>query len=205
MSGLYIARFVDPSGGINQRYLHRITDLVTHTFICGAAGSGKTVMGKILVEEAGRLGVPAIVVDLKGDLSSLALAFSESSARMLAPWIQVEDPSMLGRAALAEANVVRKRLADWALSEADVRLFSEKVAVDFTPPNDSGRRVAIPLIPAPPPDIHQLFETDLDSALIMVSSLAEALVRRVIPTAQRDREQEYVTLQHSSITPGVTK
>jgi hypothetical protein len=194
MSDLYVGKIVDSSGGISQRYLHRITDLVTHTFICGAAGSGKTVMGKILVEEAARLSVPAIVVDLKGDLSSLALAFSEFSARMLAPWIQVEDPSMLGRAALAEANVVRKRLADWGLSEADVRLFSEKVAVEiFTPRSDSGRRVAIPLIPTPPPDIHQLFETDLDSALIMVSSLAEALVRRVIPTGQRDREQEYVT------------
>ncbi len=47
-------------------------DLNTHVFICGSTGSGKTVMAKILIEEALLRGIPVIAVDLKGDVSSLA-------------------------------------------------------------------------------------------------------------------------------------
>lgn len=194
MSDLYLGKLIDLEGNLGDRYLHRITDLVTHTFICGAAGSGKTVMGKAIIEEAALKGVPAVVIDLKGDLSSLALAFSEISAQTLAPWIQVEDPSMLGRSALAEANTFRNHLWKWGFTEDDVRHFAGSVVVEiFTPRSDSARRVAIPLIPTPPPDAAGLFKMELDTALTMVSSLSEALVRRVIPSGQRDRETEYIT------------
>ena len=193
MSELYLGKTVETTG-LNGRYYHRLVDLVTHTFICGASGSGKTVIGKAIIEEAALHGVPAIVIDLKGDLSSLALAFSELSPKMLAPWIQVQDQRTLGRAALAEANNLRARLLEWGLTEADVRRFGETVAVEvFTPRSDRGRRLALPLIPAPPPDIEVLFEKDIDTALAMVSGLAESLIRRVIPTGNRDREQEYMT------------
>jgi hypothetical protein len=194
MSDLYVGKVIEPSGHPGPRYLHRLADLTTHTFICGGSGSGKTVVGKAIIEEAARQGVPAILVDLKGDLSSLALSFSEISTEMLAPWITVEDGASLGRAALAEANSLRRRLQDWGLAEADVRGFSESVAVEvFTPRGDAGRRVAIPLVSAPPPDLQQLVADDPDSAVVMVTSMAEALVRRVIPSGRGDREVEFVT------------
>ena len=193
MSDLYLGKLIE-HGRLNGRYQHRLADLVTHTFVCGASGSGKTVIGKALIEQAALHGVPAIVIDLKGDLSSLGLAFPELTAPMLAPWIQVDDSRMLGRAALAEANTFRARLLEWGLTEANIRRFSEHVAVEiFTPRSDRGRRLALPLIPAPPPDVERLFEEDVDTALAMVSGLAESLVRRVIPTGNRDREQEYMT------------
>ena len=50
----------------------RVTDLLTHAFVCGGSGSGKTIVCKNLVEEFALAGVPSIVIDLKGDLSSLA-------------------------------------------------------------------------------------------------------------------------------------
>jgi Bacterial protein of unknown function (DUF853) len=193
MSELYLGKVIEGTG-LNGRYLHRLSDLVTHTFVCGASGSGKTVMGKAIIEEAALRGVPAIVIDLKGDLSSLALAFPEISAWMLAPWIQADESQTLGRAALAEANTFRARLLDWGLTEADVRAFAERVAVEvFTPRSDRGRRLALPLIPSAPPEIEKLFHKEPDVALAMVSGLAESLVRRVIPTGNRDREQEYMT------------
>jgi hypothetical protein len=184
-------------------YRHKLSDLITHTFICGGSGSGKTVIGKAIIEEAALLGVPSIIVDLKGDLSSLALAFGEITAQSLAPWIEVEDRSSLGRAALSEANNFRKKLWDWGLTEANVREFSNKVAVEiFTPRSELGRRVSVPLISSPPPDINRLFTEDPDTASVMVSSMAEALVRRVIPFGQRDRETDYVTaiIEYSWLT-----
>jgi len=48
-------------------------DLLTHFFVCGATGFGKTVLGKSIVEECALQGIPSIVIDLKGDLSSLAI------------------------------------------------------------------------------------------------------------------------------------
>ncbi len=194
MSELYLGKHLDSNGRPGEIYRHRLSDLTTHTFICGGSGSGKTVMGKAIIEEAALRGVPAIIVDLKGDLSSLTLAFGEISASAIAPWIKVEDHSTLGRAALAEANTIRKRLWEWGLAEANVREFSDQVAVEiFTPRSELGRRVAIPLISSPPPDVEKLFQEDPDTALVMVSSMAEALVRRVIPSGQRDREVDFVT------------
>jgi hypothetical protein len=193
MSDLYLGKLVE-GNSLNGRYLHRLSDLVTHTFICGTSGSGKTVIGKAIIEEAALRGVPAIVIDLKGDLSSLALAFPEISARMLAPWLQKDESQTLGRVALAEANSLRARLLDWGLTEADMRRFGERVAIElFTPRSDRGRRLALPLIPSAPSAIKRLFHEDPDVALAMVSGLAESLVRRVIPTGNRDREQEYMT------------
>ena len=108
MSELYLGKHLDPNGHPGEVYRHRLSDLVTHTFICGGSGSGKTVMGKAIIEEAALRGVPAIIVDLKGDISSLVLAFDEITAPNLAPWIEVEDRSTLGRAALAEAEFLPK-------------------------------------------------------------------------------------------------
>ena len=194
MSDLYLGKLIDPSGQPGEQYHHRISDLITHTFICGGTGSGKTVMGKAIIEEAALRGVPAIMVDLKGDLSSLALSFPEISPNALAPWLEVEDKATLGRAALAESNSLRKRLWDWGLAESNMREFSEKIAVEvFTPRSELGRRIAIPLITSPPPDIDHLFAEDPDTASVMVTSMAEALVRRVIPSGQRDRETDFVT------------
>lgn len=193
-SGLYLGKHLDSNGMLGALYRHQLSDLITHTFICGGSGSGKTVMGKAILEEAAVQGIPSIIVDLKGDLSSLALAFGELGAPALAPWVEVEDKSTLGRAALAEANSFRKRLWDWGLAETNVREFSNRVAVEiFTPRSELGRRVSIPLISSPPADINKLLEADPDTAAVMVTSMAEALVRRVIPAGQRDRETDFVT------------
>lgn len=194
MSELYIGKHLGPNGMPSELYRHKLSDLITHTFICGGSGSGKTVMGKAIIEESAVKGVPSVIVDLKGDLSSLVLAFGELTAPAVAPWIEVEDKTTLGRAALAEANTFRKRLWDWGLTEANVREFANHVSVEiFTPRSELGRRVSIPLISSPPPDINKLFEEDPDTASVMVTSMAEALVRRVIPIGQRDRETDFVT------------
>ena len=194
MTGLYLGKYLDSSGQTDEQYQHPLSDLITHTFICGGSGSGKTVMGKAIIEESALCGVPSIIVDLKGDLSSIALSFSEISPNALAPWLEVEDRATLGRAALAEANSLRKRLWEWGLAESNMRDFSKKVAVEiFTPRSETGRRVAIPLISSPPPNINSLFDEDPDTASVMISSMAEALVRRVIPSGQRDRETDFVT------------
>jgi len=55
-------------------------DLLRHVVILGATGSGKTVLGKAILEEAVRVGVPVIAVDSQGDLASLAIAATQESS-----------------------------------------------------------------------------------------------------------------------------
>ena len=44
-----------------------------HVSILGNTGSGKTVMAKIILEECILAGIPAIVIDVQGDLARLAM------------------------------------------------------------------------------------------------------------------------------------
>ena len=55
-------------------------DLLRHVVILGATGSGKTVLGKAILEEAVRAGIPVVAVDSQGDLASLALAATQETA-----------------------------------------------------------------------------------------------------------------------------
>ena len=57
--------------------LYDSKDLVTHALCVGMTGSGKTGLGIALIEEAAIDGVPAIVIDPKGDLTNLLLTFPE--------------------------------------------------------------------------------------------------------------------------------
>lgn len=53
--------------------------LQRHVVILGSTGSGKTVLGKAILEEAIRAGTPCIAVDPQGDLASMALAPTHKS------------------------------------------------------------------------------------------------------------------------------
>jgi len=48
-----------------------------HIVVLGASGSGKTVLGKLFVEEATIAGIPSIIIDPQGDLASLAMPAEE--------------------------------------------------------------------------------------------------------------------------------
>ena len=69
-------------------------DLTTHAVCVGMTGSGKTGLCISLLEEAALDGIPALVIDPKGDIANLMLTFPGLSAAEFQPWI---DPAEAAR------------------------------------------------------------------------------------------------------------
>ena len=123
-------------------------DLTTHAVIVGMTGSGKTGLGIAMLEEAAIDGVPAIIIDPKGDIANLALTFPELRAEDFAPWLDPEDGRRQGLepAAHAEATAARWRqgLAEWDQDGARIALLRKSCAFEvFTPGSTAGEPVSI--------------------------------------------------------------
>src|SRR5512136_280906 len=71
-------------------------DLTTHAVCVGMTGSGKTGLCIDLLEEAALDGVPAIIIDPKGDITNLLLTFPELRPEDFRPWINVDDAQRKG-------------------------------------------------------------------------------------------------------------
>jgi DNA helicase HerA-like ATPase len=100
---------LDAQERLDRLLLYDSRDLVTHAVCVGMTGSGKTGLCVGLLEEAALDGIPAIVIDPKGDLGNLLLTFPELRASDFRPWINEEDASQtsLGRATTAARGVGR--------------------------------------------------------------------------------------------------
>ena len=92
LGAFYLGRRVDPASGerTGEAILYTAKDLTTHGLCVGMTGSGKTGLSVALLEEAAIDGIPAIVIDPKGDLANLLLTFPELTGERFAPWI---DPA----------------------------------------------------------------------------------------------------------------
>src|SRR5215203_3826927 len=71
--------------------LYDSKDLVTHAVCVGMTGSGKTGLCINLLEEAAIDGIPAIIIDPKGDLCNLLLTFPNLAPPDFAPWVNEGD------------------------------------------------------------------------------------------------------------------
>ncbi len=123
-------------------------DLTTHAMCVGMTGSGKTGLCLDLLEEAARAGLPAILIDPKGDIANLLLQFPGLTPDEFAPWINVDDARRaklsVEEFAARKAEEWKTGLAAWGLGPDDVRQLKE--AVDwavYTPGSDAGRAVSI--------------------------------------------------------------
>ena len=113
--------------------LYDSRDLVTHAVCVGMTGSGKTGLCLSLIEEAAIDGVPAILIDPKGDLGNLLLTFPDLAASDFRPWINEEDAARKGLSpdeyAKQQAELWTKGLAEWGEDGARIRRLRD--AADF--------------------------------------------------------------------------
>ncbi len=123
-------------------------DLVTHGIITGMTGSGKTGLGVGILEEAAIEGIPAIIIDPKGDLTNLLLHFPDLLPGDFEPWIDPDAARREGKtiAQKAEETAAQwsKGLADWGLGRDQLLILKESVDFGiYTPGSTAGTPVNI--------------------------------------------------------------
>jgi hypothetical protein len=115
--------------------------LVTHGVVVGMTGSGKTGLVTVLIEEAARAGVPTVVIDVKGDLPNLLLAFPDFEATRLEDWVEREHDGMSpDEVAARAAELGQKRraaLGEWGIGEAELGAYVQSTSVRVLTPGGS--------------------------------------------------------------------
>jgi hypothetical protein len=158
--------------------LYDSRDLVTHAVCLGMTGSGKTGLCVVLLEEAAIDGVPAIVIDPKGDLGNLLLTFPDLRPSDFRPWIDEEEARNQGitpdEFAARQADRWREGLAAWGQDGARIRRLREAAAFAlYTPGSNAGLPVSImKSFAAPPPAV----AADREAMRERVSSTATSLL-----------------------------
>jgi DNA helicase HerA-like ATPase len=136
LGSFYLGKEYDLAGKkvLEQPVNYDSRDLTTHAICVGMTGSGKTGLCIDLLEEAALDGVPAILIDPKGDITNLLLTFPELRPEDFRPWINEDDAQRKGLTpdeyAAKTAQQWRDGLAAW--DQGPERIRALKQAADVT-------------------------------------------------------------------------
>ena len=111
----------------DELVLYDSKDLTTHAVCVGMTGSGKTGLCISLLEEAAIDGIPALIIDPKGDMGNLMLSFPNLGAGDFRPWIDPEEASRKGFSvddyAVKTAKLWKNGLAQWGQDGSRIKKF----------------------------------------------------------------------------------
>ncbi len=149
-SKFYLGRIFDPQEGktSDQPLLYDPADMTTHAVVVGMTGSGKTGLCIDMLEEAALSGIPALMIDPKGDITNTLLHFPELAPQDFQPWMNADQARREGKsieqAAEEAAERWREGLAKWGIGpERLLALQNAAQFAVFTPGSDAGIPVSI--------------------------------------------------------------
>jgi hypothetical protein len=178
--------------------LYDSRDLVTHAVCVGMTGSGKTGLCISLLEEAAIDQIPAIAVDVKGDLANLLLTFPELRGEDFAPWVDEGEarkqgitPAQLGE---KTAEVWKKGLAEWGQDGARIKMLRDSAEFRvYTPGSQAGLPVSIlKSFAAPPPVIRD----DPEALGERVATTADSLLGLLGVNADPMQSREHILVSN---------
>ncbi len=194
LGAFYLGRRWDPAAAAtsDELVLYDAKDLTTHAVCVGMTGSGKTGLCVALLEEAALDGVPAIVIDPKGDLGNLMLTFPDLDAADFRPWIDESEAARKGmdpeQYAAATARTWREGLARWGQDGERIRRLRSAAEITIlTPGSSAGTPVSIlRSLSAPPPALTGDADALRERVTASVSGLLALLGIRADPVRSRE-------------------
>ncbi len=146
----YLGKEVDAKSGevTDDLLLVKNKNFTTHAAIIGMTGSGKTGLGIGIIEEAVLDKIPCILIDPKGDMGDLLLAFPDFKPKDFEPWV---DENVANQKGLTKEEFAKKEAQTWEKGigyfgqDSDrVRRFKEGADFTiFTPGSSSGVSISI--------------------------------------------------------------
>jgi hypothetical protein len=198
LGSFYLGRVYDleTQEAKDELLLYDSKDLTTHAVCVGMTGSGKTGLCIGLIEEAAIDGVPAILIDPKGDLTNLLLTFPQLRAEDFLPWINLDDARQKGLSpeeyAAKQAETWQNGLASWKQSGERIQRLRDAVDMRiYTPGSSAGIPVSILKSFAAPP---QSIREDNDLLRERVSTTATSLLGLVGIDADPVQSREHILL-----------
>jgi len=203
----YLGRKCDPTTGKagSEPLLVDARRFTTHAVCVGMTGSGKTGLLIDLVEEAAIDGVPTLVIDPKGDLANILLAFPDLAPADFLPWVEADAAKRDGLTLEALAERTAKKWKDGlaASGQSPERIARLKAAVDmavYTPGSRAGRPLAmLESLEAPAADVLD----DPEARRERIESLVSGILALAGIDAEPGRSREHVLL--SSIVDALWK
>jgi len=123
-------------------------DFTTHGVIVGMTGSGKTGLGVVIIEEVLSAGLPALLIDPKGDLTNLCLTFPDLAPASFRPWIDEAQAKAAGQTpdefAAAQATAWKDGLAGWNYGPEQIQKLRDTCDFTiYTPGSQAGEAINI--------------------------------------------------------------
>jgi DNA helicase HerA-like ATPase len=108
-------------------------DLTTHAVVVGMTGSGKTGLCIGLLEEAALQGIPALMIDPKGDITNALLHFPELRPEDFQPWVNPDqarrEDKTIEQAAADAASLWKSGLAKWGITPERIQALQDRSQV----------------------------------------------------------------------------
>ncbi len=194
LGAFYLGKIYDPQkrSESEELLLYDSKDLTTHAAVIGMTGSGKTGLCIGLIEEAAIDGIPAILIDPKGDLANLALTFPDLYPEDFLPWVNPDVARQKGLSleeyAAKQAALWRKGIARYGQDRDRIRRLRDAAEVlIFTPGSSAGIPVSIlDSLNAPPPALLEDADLLRERILTTVSSLLGLLGLPADPVKSRE-------------------
>ena len=144
----YLGRIFDSKTGkvSSEPLMYDPDDLTTHAVCVGMTGSGKTGLCIDLLEEAALQGIPAIMIDPKGDITNALLHFPLLRPEDFQPWVNPDqarrEDKTIEQAAADAAALWKNGLEKWGIGSERIQALQDAAHFAIYSP---GSEAAIPV------------------------------------------------------------
>ena len=194
----YLGKVIDikENKPTDELLLVKNKNLTTHSAIIGMTGSGKTGLGISMIEEAVLDKIPSIIIDPKGDMGNLLLAYDDFNPKSYERWIDISDAIKKGMSKAEFASVTAQNWEHGVIEshQSRERVKRYKNGADFTiytPGSSSGIQIsALSSFSSPSPEVIE----DPDTFSYLLNSTVTSILALVGIDADPLKSKEFLLL-----------